>query len=249
MEDQNDREPGRLHRSPGNRQRRRVLELVRENDDALDAGELAARMGLHVTTVRFHLDALCEEGVVERTRITRAGVGRPRTGYLAVRERLDYRSLAEILALELGDTVEKRRRRAQRAGRRWAQRIAARSATEHIAEQDVSDSARSSEILEDRAAMVASVFARMGFDAELTPAASSTTGAERSIHLHACPVRDLARAHPEVGCALHRGLLQGLLTNVAAAGGHSTTPRPVMQAELEPFVEPELCVARVIARG
>lgn len=97
--------------------------------------------------------------------------------------------------------------------------------------------------------MVASVFARMGFDAELTPAASSTTGAERSIHLHACPVRDLARAHPEVGCALHRGLLQGLLTNVAAGEGHSTTPRPVMQAELEPFVEPELCVARVIARG
>ena len=55
--------------------------------------------------------------------MTRAGVGRPRTGYLAVRERLDYRSLAEILALELGDTADKRRRRAEAAGRRWAERI------------------------------------------------------------------------------------------------------------------------------
>ena len=104
---------------------------MREHDGAVDAAEIAARMGLHMTTVRFHLDALCSEGTVERTRITRAGVGRPRTGYLAVRERLDYRSLAEILALELGDTADKRRRRAEAAGRRWAERIAAGSAREH----------------------------------------------------------------------------------------------------------------------
>ena len=96
--------------------------------------------------------------------------------------------------------------------------------------------------------MVASVFARMGFGPELTPAATSKSGTQQTIRLHACPVRDLARAHPEVGCALHRGLLQGLLASPAATEGHSTTPpRPVMQAELEPFVEPDLCLARVIA--
>lgn len=239
----------RPHRTPRNQQRQRVLELVREHDSAVDAAELAAQIGLHVTTVRFHLDALCDEGFVERTRITRAEVGRPRTGYLAVRERLGYRSLAEILALELGDTADKRRRRAEAAGRRWAKRLAAGSAREQVAGQDVSDSTRPSETLEDRATMVASVFARMGFGPELTPAATSTAGAQQTIRLHACPVRDLARAHPEVGCALHRGLLEGLLTNAAAAQGHSTGRRPVIQAELEPFVEPELCVARVIARG
>ncbi|MBO0863942.1 MAG: winged helix-turn-helix transcriptional regulator, partial [Mycobacterium sp.] len=99
MNDQHDHGTGRQHRGPRNRQRQRILELVREHDGAVDAAELARRMGLHVTTVRFHVDALCDEGLVERTRITRAGVGRPRTGYLAVQERLDYRSLAEILAL------------------------------------------------------------------------------------------------------------------------------------------------------
>jgi predicted ArsR family transcriptional regulator len=247
MDDENEGGTGRLRRPPGNRQRRRILELVREHDGALDAAELAARMGLHVTTVRFHLDALCDEGVVERIRITRAGVGRPRTGYLAVQERLDYRTLAEILALELGDTAEKRRRRAEAAGRRWAKRITAGSAYEDAARQQVPDSARPRKTLENQAAMVATVFDRMGFGPELTPAVTSTAGDQQTIRLHACPVRDLARAHPEVGCAMHRGMLQGLLANPAATKGHSTALRPVMQTELEPFVEPELCLARVIA--
>lgn len=96
--------------------------------------------------------------------------------------------------------------------------------------------------------MVASVFARMGFGPELTPAVTSTAGTQQTLRLHACPVRDLARAHPEVGCALHRGLLQGLLTNTTATEGRAKkSPRSALQAELEPFVEPDLCLARVIA--
>ena len=83
--------------------------MVREHGEAIDAVELASRIGLHVTTVRFHLDALCDEGAIERTRIYRDGVGRPRTGYRAVEERLDYRILAEILAMELGETVQNTR--------------------------------------------------------------------------------------------------------------------------------------------
>ena len=71
--------------------------------------------------------------------------------------------------------------------------------------------------------MVVSVFARMGFGPELTPAATSIAGTQQTIRLHACPVRDLARAHPEVGCALHRGLLQGLLASQSE--GRSTKSR------------------------
>ncbi len=221
---------------------------MREHDGAVDATELAERLRLHVTTVRFHLDALCNQGAIERTRMTRAGVGRPRTGYMAVRDRLDYRSLAEILALELGETADQRRRRAEAAGRRWAERIRVGSASDVDAGLDVSDGTTPGETLEDRAAMVASVFARMGFGPELTPAVTSTAGTQQTLRLHACPVRDLARAHPEVGCALHRGLLQGLLTNATATEGWAKkSPRSALQAELEPFVEPDLCLARVIA--
>ena len=70
----------RRDRLPRNRQRERVLAMVREHGDAVDAVELAAQIGLHITTVRFHLDALCDEGALERTRMNRPGKGRPRTG-------------------------------------------------------------------------------------------------------------------------------------------------------------------------
>ncbi|MDP7736460.1 helix-turn-helix transcriptional regulator [Mycobacterium paragordonae] len=241
-------EAGRAHRAGRSLQRQRVLELVREHDEPVDADELAARLGLHTTTVRFHLDALCDDGVVERTRITRAGVGRPRTGYLAVRERLDYRILAEILALELGDTADKRRRRAAAAGRRWGERIADDVRYEDTAGQRVPDDVGPANPVEERSAMITTMFARMGFGPELTPAGKSAPGNQRTIRLHSCPVRDLARDHPEVACALHGGLLQGLVAKSAAHERSSAIPGPRMQTELKPFVEPELCLARVIAR-
>lgn len=229
-----ERQGRQRQRWPRNRQRQRVFQLVREHDGAVDAAELAARMGLHVTTVRFHLDALCDQGVVARTRITSTGVGRPRTGYVAVQGHLDYQILAEVLALELGDTADKRRRRAERAGRRWAERITAGSPPE---------SAEPGEILDRRAERTAEAFQRMGFAPELTPPAKPVAGARaRTIRLHACPVRELAQAHPEVGCALHRGLLEGLLADTQ----NSSCPTQ-LRAELEPFVEPELCIAHVIA--
>ncbi|MBS9535548.1 transcriptional regulator [Mycobacterium sp. M1] len=228
----------RSQRLPRNQQRERVLRLVREGDGAVDAGEIAGQMGLHITTVRFHLDALCEEGAVARTRIKRDGVGRPRTGYVAVRDRLDYRSLAEILALELGDTVAERRERAERAGERWAGRIIANATAESDDPgPDCTDSA------DDRADMIAEIFERMGFGPELAPAAEPGADGkrERTIRLHGCPVRDLARTHPEVSCGMHVGLLRGLLHAQTGAGDGDR-----LRAELDPFVEPELCIARVV---
>jgi predicted ArsR family transcriptional regulator len=231
--------------------------MVREHGGAIDAVELASRMKLHVTTVRFHVDALCDEGAIERTRVNRDGVGRPRTGYRAVEERLDYRILAEILAMELGETAETRARRAQRAGVQWAERIAA-AQPEAVVGQDGTEAAEAGDALARGAALATEVFDRMGFDAELAagsePSASLSAdseqvlGRERVIRLHACPVRDLARAHPEVGCGLHLGLLQGLVDRAAAAGGSADREVAAVSARLEPFVEPELCIARLAAR-
>ncbi|MEB3021076.1 helix-turn-helix transcriptional regulator [[Mycobacterium] crassicus] len=218
----------RSQRLPRNQQRERVLRLVGEADGAVDAAEIATRMSLHVTTVRFHLDALCEDGSVARTRIKRDGVGRPRTGYVAVRDRLDYRSLAEILAMELGDTVAERRERAERAGRRWADRILA--SDDSAAESDRPGPDGDSD---DEADRIAGIFERMGFGPELTMSVNRDGRRECAIRLHACPVRDLARSHPEVSCGMHLGLLRGLLNGDGA------------DAKLEPFVEPEMCIAKI----
>jgi predicted ArsR family transcriptional regulator len=230
--------------------------MVRAHGEAIDAVELASRIGLHVTTVRFHLDALCDDGTIERTRIYRDGVGRPRTGYRAVEERLDYRILAGILAMELGETTETRARRARRAGQQWAGRIAG-SQNEAVAGQDLTDKTEVGGALDRGAVLATEVFNRMGFEpqlaAESEPMASlsadskQVVGRERVIRLRACPVRDLARAHPEVACGVHLGLLQGLLDHAAAAGGEPGTREQGPSARLDPFVEPELCIARLNA--
>lgn len=238
----------RAHRRPPwprNRQRERVLGLVRDHDGAIDAAELADRIGLHVTTVRFHLDALCAQGVITRVRIKQARVGRPRTGYLVVRDRLDYRSLAEVLALELGDTVAQRRERAERAGQRWAGRIVADQSAEASEPLDSPGSTEPRDpdrIVDRQAAIITEIFDRMGFAPELASAAESQDARrERTIRLYECPVRDLARSHPEIGCGMHMGLLRGLLGAGAVADGGAT-----LHAELDPFVEPELCIVRII---
>lgn len=258
MDEETADHPGRPRRErlPRNGQRERVLQMVRERTGAVDAAELASQIGLHVTTVRFHLDALCDQGAIVRTRVKLSGAGRPRTGYLAVEERLDYRILAEVLAVELGQTVETRARRAQRAGHKWAARItASKNAGADSARAPTEDAA--DDALDRAALRTTDVFTRMGFAAELADAAqpvtpSSDTTAptsmrERIIRLHACPVRDLARSHPEVGCGVHLGLLQGLLADTSGADGPRKTQHPSMSAHLEPFVAPELCLARLVA--
>ncbi|WP_343599162.1 helix-turn-helix domain-containing protein [Mycobacterium sp.] len=232
----------RPHSRPHGAQRQRVLHLIRDHDGPVDATELAARLGLHVTTTRFHLDTLCERGLVARTRIARSGVGRPRTGYVAVQGELDYRSLAEILATELGNTADKRRRRAERAGRRWAARFSGAGQVRPPAARH--DDAGPDAHVDRGARHTVAVFARMGFSPQLVPAEPTATGAtSRTINLRSCPVRELAHAHPEVACALHLGLFEGLLTSATRARAGA----PGVRAELAPFVEPHLCVARVIA--
>ena len=210
---------------------------MREHGGAVDAVVLAQQTGLHVTTVRFHLDTLCDQGLLSRARIRRAGVGRPRIGYRAVQGRLDYRALAEILGQEMGDTDAERRRRAEQAGYRWGCGMAARSG-----DADSGDPDDPGTELERRTGAIAEVFQRMGFRPELTPAVESADGHEQAIRLHDCPVRELATSDPDLSCSVHLGLLRGLLDK-------NTDPddRTAWRGELEPFVRPDVCVAKVIA--
>ena len=53
------------------------------------------------------------------------------------------------------------------------------------------------------------------------------------IRLPSCPFREAAREHPEVVCAVHRGLVDELLDGTTHAG------------RLLPFVEPQLCLIAV----
>jgi predicted ArsR family transcriptional regulator len=206
-------------------QRRRLLELLRAGEAPRDAQELAAATGLHVTTVRFHLDVLRRAGLVGSRSQPRATAGRPRTVYTADshRELGGYPALTRLLAAHLADTPETRAVRAEQAGVTWAAELTAEA--DPPAGVDAEEAART----------VTGMFAQLGFDPEL---AGEET--DRQIRLRACPFRAAARANPEVVCSVHLGLLRGTLTRLGA---------PPTTARLLPFVEPELCLAQLTSAG
>jgi len=75
------------------------------------------------------------------------------------------------------------------------------------------------------------LLAELGFEPE--PADGPRT---REIRLRHCPFQNLAEQHGEVICSVHLGLMQGALSAMRA---------PVTVDRLDPFVEPDLCVAHL----
>jgi predicted ArsR family transcriptional regulator len=219
---------GDVHSALASPTRRRLLELLSAGGRARDAHDLAAEVGLHLTTVRFHLEVLRRAGLLARRQSPQPGAGRPRTAYYpaarpaaavaeegAIGGAAAYQQLASLLAAHLADTAEGRTARSEQAGMAWSECLVPAAGGSAVGEA---------------ARAVSGLFEELGFAPELTAVAG-----EWEIGLHACPFRAVARQHPEVVCALHRGLLRGSLARFGAA----TVSR------LLPFVEPELCVARV----
>jgi predicted ArsR family transcriptional regulator len=68
---------------------------------------------------------------------------------------------------------------------------------------------------------------------------AKTAGGKRQILLRHCPFRESASKHPEVVCAVHLGLMRGMLAELDA---------PIDADQLDPFVEPNLCIARLTRR-
>ncbi|MDN5769143.1 MAG: ArsR family transcriptional regulator [Humibacillus sp.] len=211
---------GGVHMALASSTRRRLLELLRGVDTARDVHELAEAVGLHPSTVRFHLETLRKAGLVTRRDQRSSGAGRPRTAYVAIREGSEagYERLARMLAADVAQTARGRAGHAEGIGERWAQQMIPLP------------TAPGTTLTDDAVAQVSSMFERLGFEPQ-------TRGVEgrQEISLHGCPFRSVAREHPDVVCAIHLGLLRGSLERL---GAHTTS-------RLRPFVEPNLCVAEV----
>lgn len=202
--------------------RRKLLRTLRGAASPCDAHQLADEVGLHFTTVRFHLQVLLRAGLVVRRSTPSQGAGRPRMAYAAALQVDDpkdvgYQELARRLAEHLADDSEERARRAEEVGLAWAADLASAATS-------------TGQTLDEAAQHVTALFHAMGFEPEL-----AALGAAREIAVHACPFRSLAREHPEVMCSVHRGLLRGTLGRLGAD----------VHSELHPFVEPELCIAQL----
>jgi predicted ArsR family transcriptional regulator len=200
------------HRALAHHRRVELLELLRTRDEATDASELADELGLHVNTVRSHLQLLEDAGLVTSETEVRRVRGRPRLLFHATPEPdRDYRGLAAILAGTLArdaDTVEDV---AVDAGERWGRQLA----TTRTVPGETPVTELAADLLEE-----------LGFAPR--PAADDPA----AIDLTRCPYLAVAEAHPEVVCGIHLGLLRGALDAAGAQG---------VDVSLVPFATPTTC--------
>jgi predicted ArsR family transcriptional regulator len=212
--------------TPLGESRARVLDLMRAAGRPLSIQEVAGQAGLHPNTARFHLDALVEAGLATRAPQPRETPGRPSMAYQVTGSegsggRRRYRLLAEILTGMIASVMPQPGEAATETGREWGRYL--------------TEPPPPYQRLDAKAAIgkLSCVLAETGF----APEAVTQDGGCR-LRLHQCPFREVAERHQDVVCALHLGLIQGVLEQLRA---------PVSADRLLPFAEPGVCVAELRA--
>jgi predicted ArsR family transcriptional regulator len=187
------------------------LELARSPRPLVTA-EIAETLDLHPNTVRPHLDRMREVGLLEVTTDARGEVGRPQHRYSLAPD-------APSLGLE-PPTMPMLARMvlamAQRLGANPADAVAVGEA--EGAARAVSYAAAPSAL----EALVADLD-RLGFD-PIVSGDDAQDGADDPdapvtavVAFANCPFADAARDHPDLVCALHRGLVAGFVAQMGDA--------------------------------
>lgn len=221
---------------PASGRRELVLDALRASPQGRSILSLAEQLQVHPNTVRFHLGALQRCGQVEQSPAMTTGPGRPPTLFRATR-RMDpagptnYRLLATILTSHLATSPDPAGT-ATSLGRAWGPRLVGPPGPRRGRAR-----AGRAEAL-DR---VMEMLTRLGFAPAVLGGARDTT-----IRIRHCPFLGIVdEAAGEGGepagpvnviCSLHLGVMQGAF---AALDG------PVTVDRLDPFVEPDLCVAHI----
>jgi predicted ArsR family transcriptional regulator len=212
-----------VHKALADDTRFRLYRYLRLSGRPVSVRELSTALSLHANTLRPHLRRLEEAGLVAREANRTAAIGRPQTLYTALggdEPGGAYRLIAEVLAgLVRGPRgIE----RAEALAREWGEYLVAQDAPR----PGSPPAARRARHL----ATLQEAMARAGFDPRFR-----RVGKRRvDVSLRDCPARDLAAEHGDLICAVHRGLIAGMLTAV----------RPRLRlAAFEPLAERGICRA------
>ena len=192
-----------------------VLEKLGQFPHPTTVAELADACEQHPNTVREHLDALIRAGLVTRTTAAARGRGRPAILYQA--EPLDarrpqvreYTVLATALALEIEATQEDPKVWGRSAGVRRGLGLVTPT------EQGVAAAE----------AAARDILVRHHFDPVDAP--------DGTIRMRQCPLLDVARAHSDLVCSLHQGVLTGIYQ------AHGVADRAM---RITPFALPGCCL-------
>jgi predicted ArsR family transcriptional regulator len=176
------------------------LELAR-SPIPLATADVAEVLDLHVNTVRPHLERMRDVGLLQVETSARGGVGRPQHRYSLAPD-------APSLGLEPSAFPTLARMLLQAASAAGLDREELADAGRTQGAADAEQWPAGTEVLD---ALIVEQ-ATLGFDPAVIELDSSATMA----FAH-CPFRDLAEAHPDLVCALHRGLVEGLVGSLGDA--------------------------------
>jgi predicted ArsR family transcriptional regulator len=200
----------------------------------LRAQDLANRLGLHVTTVRFHLDQLVAAGLLRSHFQRRKEAGRPRKLYAIEQGSLgkvtsdqSYRMLSELLVQTLGFREGEAPTTPEEAGLRWGRRHVLDGHAGLVGQR----AARSPGQWLGKIGQMVDLLREWGYSPEVS---TTNDGRTARVALHDCPFMPLAKDNTAVVCGIHRGLMRGVME---ALGEEST------EVGLTPFVGPSLCIA------
>ena len=219
--------PIEVHKALADDTRYRLYRYLRLSGRPVSVRELSARLSLHPNTLRPQLRRLEEVGLVASETRKVPSVGRPQVLYSANdregREGRDYRLFADILAGLL--STPRQRDRATELARDWGAYLVGRSVPKPGARRPAGPNL----------AVLQEALAEAGFDPRFRRRGAKAV----EITLRACPFRDLLDEHRELVCAVHRGLLEGML---------AASRPPMTLTDFQPQAE-RAAVCRLVAKG
>ncbi|PHP53733.1 helix-turn-helix transcriptional regulator [Actinomyces ruminis] len=204
--------------------RRRVLEEVEHTPHPLTAAQVARTLNLHHNTVREHLDALAEAGLVTVSTSSTGRRGRPALRYAPAGPDPaqvvgSYLTLLDAIVEQLGDG-EQARLRALAIGRRWAQLTPADPLDPPA--QEILSAAQLTALLPH--------LSRMGFAPDFDG---------EQVILKACPLMTSSRPPHPLVCLMHEGFLNeryaGASPDVSTADGAAAVPVKSIQFSVAPL--------------
>jgi predicted ArsR family transcriptional regulator len=204
------------------RPRSTLLETLAGQPEPTTLAALVVATGRHANTVREHLDALEEAGLVQRQRSEPNGRGRPAWLYQATEtpDRSEYAGLAATLAAIIHRTSDSAREDGIAAGRDWGRDLARAKGRPHGPGQPAARQ------------QVVGLLADIGF----APVPDDRLSVVR---LTRCPLLEAARRYPDVVCGVHLGIVRGALEEYGA---------DAERTELLPFSEPGACRLELMTR-
>ena len=181
------------------RQRDHVLVTIEAADGPVDASHVAEVLDLHVSTARFHLNKLINDGLVVAVPLPSTSVGRRARAARPRSPNPNY-ALIGLLVESLGDD-ESRRAAAVEIGRRWA--------APTLDDYQDSEAADPVEVIE-------STLTKLGFEVQSTSMVADVL----NISICSCTLHDVTRTDPTVSYSIIEGVLDQVLavTHPAPAG-------------------------------